>query len=77
MPWRAVVAVLLIVALPAVLLAAPRMSEQRPDPKQMYLRLWQGSVGQEVQVVVQRETGFEAITVRPMDRYRFYRTTGN
>jgi hypothetical protein len=42
-----------------------------------YRKLWQGSVDQEVQVVVQRDRGFEAITVRPIDRYRFYRMSGN
>jgi S1-C subfamily serine protease len=41
-----------------------------------YRRLWQGSVDQDVQIVVQRERGFEAITVRPTDRYRFFRTSG-
>jgi S1-C subfamily serine protease len=46
------------------------------NQEQFYRRLWQGSLEQEVQLVVQRETGFEAITVRPADRYRFYRTTG-
>lgn len=51
--------------------------EKVESQEQFYLRLWQGSVGQDVQVVVQRETGFEAITVRPADRYRFYRTTGH
>lgn len=40
-----------------------------------YTRLWQGSVDQDVQVVVQRATRFEAISVRPADRYRVYRTS--
>ena len=40
-----------------------------------YTRLWQGTVDQEVQLVVQREARFEAITVRPADRYRIYRTS--
>lgn len=41
-----------------------------------YRRLWQGGVEQEVQLVVERDRAIEAITVRPVDRYRFYRTTG-
>jgi S1-C subfamily serine protease len=44
--------------------------------EQFYQRLWQGAIDQDVQIVVQRDRGFEAITVRPADRYRFYRTTG-
>ncbi len=45
--------------------------------EEFYQRLWQGAVDQEVQVVVQRERGVESITVRPADRYRFYRTSDN
>jgi hypothetical protein len=33
-------------------------------------------VGQEVQLVVVRESGFEAVSVRPADRYRVFRTSG-
>ena len=44
--------------------------------EEFYQRLWQGSVDQDVQIVVQRDRGFEAITVRPTDRYRLFRTTG-
>jgi S1-C subfamily serine protease len=40
-----------------------------------YTRLWQGAVDDEVQVVVQRAARFEAISVRPADRYRVYRTS--
>lgn len=40
-----------------------------------YARLWRGTVGEEIQLVVQRDTRFEAITVRPVDRYRVYRTS--
>ncbi|HET8577873.1 MAG TPA: S1C family serine protease [Methylomirabilota bacterium] len=42
-----------------------------------YSRLWSVSLGEEVQVVVQRGGAFVAITVRPADRYRFYRTVDN
>ncbi len=50
--------------------------EKVESQEQFYQQLWRGSVEQEVQVVVQRDQSFEAITVRPADRYRFYRTTG-
>jgi S1-C subfamily serine protease len=40
-----------------------------------YARLWQGTVDEEVQVVVQRAARFEAISIRPADRYRVYRTS--
>jgi serine protease Do len=40
-----------------------------------YSRLWQGAVDQEVNIVVQRDARFEAITVRPADRYGVYRTS--
>jgi S1-C subfamily serine protease len=55
-----------------------RLDGERVDSQEaFYRKLWQGSVDQEVQVVVQRDRGFEAITVRPIDRYRFYRMSGN
>jgi serine protease Do len=37
---------------------------------EFYRRLWLGLVGQDVQLVVMREARLEAITVRPVDRYR-------
>ena len=37
---------------------------------EFYRRLWLGLVGQDVQLVVMRDARFEAITVRPVDRYR-------
>ncbi len=49
--------------------------EKVESQEDFYARLWQGAVDQEVQVVVQREARFEAITVRPTDRYRVYRTS--
>lgn len=55
-----------------------RLNGEKVDSQEdFYTKLWRGGVEQDVQVVVQRERGFEAITVRPIDRYRFYRTTGN
>ncbi len=50
--------------------------EKVESQEQFYQRLWQGAVGQEVQIVVQRGRAFEVITVRSADRYRLFRTTG-
>ncbi len=50
--------------------------EKVGSQEEFYRRLWQGGVGQEVQVVVQRQRGFESITVKPADRYRIFRTIG-
>jgi S1-C subfamily serine protease len=50
--------------------------EKVESQAQFYQRLWRGPVDRDVQIVVQRDRGFEAITVRPTDRYRFFRTTG-
>jgi len=44
--------------------------------EEFYTRLWQTQVGEEITVVVVRDARFHAITVRPADRYRFFRTTG-
>jgi len=40
-----------------------------------YRELWRLPMEQDVRVTVRRPGGTEAITVRPMDRYRFYRTS--
>jgi S1-C subfamily serine protease len=45
--------------------------------EEFYRRLWEAQIGQDVTVVVLRESRFHVITVRPTDRYRFFRTTGN
>jgi S1-C subfamily serine protease len=50
--------------------------EKVTSQEDFYVRLWQGSLDQEVQLVVVRESGFEAVSVRPADRYRVYRTSG-
>ena len=50
--------------------------EKVTSQEDFYARLWQGAVGQDVQLVVARESGFEAVTVRPADRYRVFRTSG-
>jgi S1-C subfamily serine protease len=49
--------------------------EKVESQEQFYRRLWQGSVEQDVQVIVQRDQATQSITVRPADRYRIYRTT--
>ena len=46
--------------------------EQVSSQAEFYRRLWMGSAGQDVQLVVQREARLEAITVRSMDRYRLF-----
>jgi len=42
---------------------------------EFYRRLWLGPVEQDVQLVVMREARLEAITVRPVDRYRLLKTS--
>jgi S1-C subfamily serine protease len=42
-----------------------------------YRRLWEGQVGEELVLVVQRAERFQTITVRSADRYRVFRTIGN
>jgi S1-C subfamily serine protease len=43
--------------------------------EEFYLALWRLPMDREVRVTVRRAAGVEAIAVRPMDRYRFYRTS--
>jgi S1-C subfamily serine protease len=43
--------------------------------EEFYRALWQAPMDQDVQVTVRRSGGTEAIAVRPVDRYRFYRTS--
>ena len=40
-----------------------------------YRTLWQLPMDQDVRVTVRRAGSIEAVTVRPVDRYRFYRTS--
>lgn len=44
--------------------------------EEFYQKLWQTQLGQEITVIVVRESRFHAITVRPVDRYQFFRTSG-
>jgi S1-C subfamily serine protease len=48
--------------------------EQVSSQAEFYRRLWLGSVGQDVQLVVMRAARLEAITVRSVDRYRLFQT---
>lgn len=41
-----------------------------------YTRLWERKIGEDLVVVVRRDGRFEALTVRPADRYRVYHTSG-
>src|SRR5262249_52420119 len=53
-----------------------QLNREKGAPQgEFYRRLWQGWVEQDVQVLVQRDQGLQAIPVRPADRYRFYRTS--
>jgi S1-C subfamily serine protease len=49
--------------------------EQVSSQAEFYRRLWQGGVGQDVQLVVMREARLEAITVRSVDRYRLFQSS--
>ncbi|MEX2223277.1 MAG: S1C family serine protease [Candidatus Rokuibacteriota bacterium] len=46
-----------------------------PSREAFYRELWRSPMDQDVRVTVRRAGALEAITVRPMDRYRFYRTS--
>lgn len=48
--------------------------EKVDTQEEFYTRLWARPVGEDLVVVVRREDRFEAITVRPADRYRVFRT---
>ncbi len=50
--------------------------EKVGSQEEFYRRLWQTQVGQEVSLVVLRESTFLVLTVRPIDRYQLLRTTG-
>jgi S1-C subfamily serine protease len=49
--------------------------EKVGSQEEFYRKLWQTQVGQEITVVVVRESRFHPITVVPADRYQFFRTT--
>ncbi len=41
-----------------------------------YRKLWQSQIGQEMAFLVMRESRFEVIKVRPVDRYQLFRSKG-
>ena len=43
--------------------------------EEFYARLWETRIGEPLEVRVDRESGKATLTVRPVDRYRLYRTT--
>jgi S1-C subfamily serine protease len=51
--------------------------EKVESQEEFYRKLWQAQVGQEISVVVLRESRFHVITVRPVDRYDLLRPAGN
>jgi len=50
--------------------------EQVGSPEEFYRRLWQTPFGEEITLVVLRESRLHVLKVRSADRYRFFRTTG-
>jgi S1-C subfamily serine protease len=50
--------------------------EKVGSQEDFYRKLWQTKVGQDVTLVVLRESRFQVITVRPVDRYRLFRLPG-
>ncbi len=48
--------------------------EKIGSQEEFYARLWGSEVGQELTLVVLRGSRFQAITVRPADRYQFFHT---
>jgi S1-C subfamily serine protease len=50
--------------------------EKVGSQEEFYRRLWQVQVGQEITLVVVRESRFHVITVRPVDRYESLQMPG-
>jgi serine protease Do len=50
--------------------------EKVEGQEDFYRKLWQSQIGQEMALLVLRESRFEVIKVRPVDRYQFFRTRG-
>jgi S1-C subfamily serine protease len=49
--------------------------EKVGSQEDFYRRLWQTKLGEQVTMVVLRESRFQVIPVRPVDRYELLRTT--
>ncbi|MBI3015599.1 MAG: serine protease [Candidatus Tectomicrobia bacterium] len=47
--------------------------EKVESQEEFYRRLWQAQIGQEITLVVLRQSRFQVITLRPVDRYQFFR----
>lgn len=47
--------------------------EKVASPEEFYRQLWQTKLGQEVRLLIVRESRFQVITVRPVDRYQVLR----
>jgi S1-C subfamily serine protease len=50
--------------------------EKVDSQEEFYRKLWQTKLGQDVTLVVLRESRFQVITVRPVDRYSLFRLPG-
>ncbi|MFI5339090.1 MAG: S1C family serine protease [Candidatus Methylomirabilales bacterium] len=50
--------------------------EKVESQEDFYRKLWQTALGQEVSLVILRESRFQVITVRPIDRYELLRPAG-
>ena len=49
--------------------------EKVANQEEFYRKLWQAKLGQDVSLLILRDSRFQVITVRPMDRYQLLRTT--
>jgi S1-C subfamily serine protease len=47
--------------------------EKVETQEDFYRKLWQTKIGQDVSLLILRQSGFQVITVRPMDRYQLLR----
>jgi len=50
--------------------------EKVGSPEEFYRKLWQARIGEEVSLLIMRESRFQVITVRPIDRYQLLRPMG-
>ena len=50
--------------------------EKVSSPEEFYRKLWQTKIGEEVSLLIMRESRFQVITVRPIDRYQLLRPAG-
>lgn len=50
--------------------------EKVGSPEEFYRKLWQTKIGEEVSLLIMRESRFQVITVRPIDRYQLLHPMG-